>query len=268
MRVVIAEDDERFADLLSRLLALTGRVDVVGSARSGEECIRLVGDQRPDLLLLDIEMPELSGIEVAEIALGGEAPPFVVFVTGHDEYAVKAFGLRAMDYIVKPVDPAELAGRLAEMLSRVEEALQHRELALEQLRSRVTSAAERLDDGPGPGAGQPIRGRLPVKDYAQGTLRILATSAISHVTREKRHVVVHTENEALPTTYTIERLARRLAADGFVQISSGALANLSYVRHMIPNGDGSYDVFLSDPGETVLLSPRARAQELLRRLSG
>lgn len=268
MRVVIAEDDGRFAELLARLLALTGRVEIVGSARTGEECIRLVSEQRPDLLLLDIEMPLLSGIEVAEIALASEEPPFIVFITGHDEYAVKAFGLRAMDYIVKPVDPGELAARLADMLSRVEEALQHRELALEQLRSRVGSAAERLDGGADSPSGQLIRGRLPVKDYAQGTLRILATSAISHVTREKRHVVVHTENESLPTTYTIERLARRLAADGFVQISSGALANLSYVQHMIPNGDGSYDVFLSDPGETVLLAPRARAQELLRRLSG
>jgi two-component system, LytTR family, response regulator LytT len=268
MRVVIAEDDERFADLLSRLLALTGSVEVVGSARTGEECIRLVGDQRPDLLLLDIEMPQLSGIEVAEITLASEDPPFIVFITGHDEYAVKAFGLRAMDYIVKPVDPGELAGRLADMLTRVEEELQHRELALEQLRGRINAAAEQLDDSAGSPAAQPIRGRLPVKDYAQGTLRILATTAISHITRERRHVVVHTENEALPTTYTVERLARRLSADGFVQISSGALANLSYVRHMIPNGDGSYDVFLSDPGETVLLSPRARAQELLRRLSG
>ncbi len=267
MRVVIAEDDSRFADLLSRLLGLTGRVEVVGTAPSGEACLQLVSETRPDLLLLDIEMPQLSGIEVAELTLGSEDPPLIVFITGHDEYAVRAFGLRAMDYIVKPVDPAELATRLADMLTRVEEELQHRELALDQLRGRVSDAADHLDDNAHATAA-PIRGRLPVKDYAQGTLRILPTGAISHVLRDKRHVVVHTEGEALPTTYTIERLARRLSADGFVQISSGALANLAYVSHMIPNGDGSYDVFLSDPAETVLLAPRARAQELLRRLNG
>ena len=108
LRVLIADDEPLAAERLQLLLARCEGIDLVGSASDGESAVRMTDALKPDLLLLDIAMPGLDGIEVAK-ALASQAPsPAVVFVTAFDQFAVAAFEVAAVDYLMKPVDPARL----------------------------------------------------------------------------------------------------------------------------------------------------------------
>ncbi len=265
LRAIIADDDNRFVDVLTEVLNATGRVEIVARADNGARCLELLETQGADLLLLDVEMPGVSGVEVAEMVVQSESPPLIVFITGHDEYAAKAFDLRATDYIVKPVDLDAFPARIGDMLDRVEANLGDRDVAIRGLRDRIGAMSQRLDRLEG-GMARTVRGRLPLKDYDEGTLVLVPTAEISHVARHGRQVRVHAGKRVYRTNHSIERLADRLAPEGFVRVSSGALVNLHYVNHMIPNGDGSYDVTLSDPAQTVLVASRARSRDLLRLL--
>src|SRR5215207_1628227 len=108
LKVLIADDEPLAAERLQLLLARCDGIDLVGSASDGESAVRMTDALKPDLLLLDIAMPGLDGIEVAR-ALAGQSPaPAVVFVTAFDQFAVAAFEIAAVDYLMKPVDPARL----------------------------------------------------------------------------------------------------------------------------------------------------------------
>ncbi len=261
---LIADDDPRFAEFLQEFLQSTGRVRVVGRAADGLECLQMVDQSRPQLLLLDIEMPGLSGVVVAETVLARPQAPLVVFVTGHEEYAIRAFDLQVTDYLVKPTEPGTFGSRIHAMLDRVEERLRRRDDAVAELKERVEAMANRLKEV-GLDNGGWARRRLPVKDYEQGTVVLLPTEEISHIERRSRQVFIHAAGRCYRTSHSIDRLATRLEPEGFVSISSGAIVNIAYVEHLIPNGDGSYDIVLADSRNTVLSASRQRSRELLRR---
>lgn len=111
MRVVLADDEPRARQFLQRLLAEHDDIEVVGVARGGGEALEQIGRLRPDAVFLDIQMPDLSGLEVAR-ALRGDDAPVIVFVTAHDQHAVDAFELAALDYLLKPLGRDRLAGTL------------------------------------------------------------------------------------------------------------------------------------------------------------
>jgi len=111
-------DDERLARLeLRRLLAAHSEVEIAGEARSGEEALSLIAELDPDLLLLDIQMPGMTGFELLERL---EDLPAVIFTTAYDEYAIKAFEVNALDYLMKPIVPARLAAALTRVRPRAE----------------------------------------------------------------------------------------------------------------------------------------------------
>lgn len=110
MRVLIVDDEPLARSLLGELLRAEAGVEVVGEAGDGFEAVRRTEQLRPDLVLLDIQMPKLSGFEVLELL--GEEAPAVIFVTAHDEFALRAFEVHAVDYLLKPVEPERLAAAL------------------------------------------------------------------------------------------------------------------------------------------------------------
>src|SRR4051812_45433503 len=124
MRILVADDEPAARDKLLRLLRVHADVDVVGTAQDGKTAARAIADLEPDVVLLDIRMPELDGFATLdEAGRNGKPAAHVVFVTAYDEYALRAFEVRALDYLLKPFD----AARLDETLDRV-----RRQLALEQ----------------------------------------------------------------------------------------------------------------------------------------
>jgi len=256
IRAVIADDEQAVREVLKSLVEATGKVTVVGSASDGLECLQLLESTTPDVLLLDIQMPGLSGIEVAEIALQSERPPLVAFITSHDEYAVKAFELGAVDYVVKPFSADATTGRIATTVRRLEAALKQKTAAVEALRGLVAQLVRE----------RPSSGKLAVKDYDERTVRLVDVASVICVERRGRRVVIRTAEREFPTYYTVDRLQERLAPAGFARANPAMLINLEYVDHLIPNGDGSYDVLLKDVRNTVVTVSRSRAKDLLARL--
>ncbi|SMC86430.1 LytR/AlgR family response regulator transcription factor [Sporomusa malonica] len=122
VKVVIADDEKLMANELQSLLLETyPDIQIVGIAHDGEAAVQLVKTYRPDIAFLDIQMPGMTGLEVAEKLIAYEEPPVVVFATAYDEYALKAFSLNAMDYILKPYDESDLTrvmGKFEKMLAR------------------------------------------------------------------------------------------------------------------------------------------------------
>ena len=260
---IIADDEPGSARLLRDALKATGQVEVIGQAANGVECLQLLEEMEPDVLFLDIQMGDPSGLDVAEIVLEGEKPPLIAFVTSHDGHAVRAFQLAAVDYVVKTLDIQEFEERIGTTVRRLQEALEHqtgpspedfREV-LAQLSQRQLHTATR---------------KLPIKDYEEGTVRLINPSEIICVERKDRRVVVRTKDKEFPTYFTIEKLAQRLSGDEFFRANPSALINLEFVEHLIPNGDGSYDVLLSPNGDThdtiVITVSRARSKELMETL--
>ncbi len=255
MRAMVADDEVLSADTLVSLLEATGKVEVVGAAHDGRECLDLVKHTKPEVLFLDIRMPGMSGIEVAETLVHSAFVPLIVFVTEHDEYAVKAFELAAVDYIVKALDLDTFEERIAEAVDRLEAALQVKTPALESLQKSLSELVHTQQLA--------VSRRLPVKDYEEGTVRLIEPATITYVDREGGHVAVHTKNETFRTYHTIDRLEERLKGAGFFRANRAALINVGYVQHLIPNGDGSYDAVLdAAPAATVTVS-RSRAKALL-----
>src|SRR5919201_2746320 len=126
LRVVIADDERPARSFLAALLRGCEDVTLVGEAETGAEAIEVIERERPDLALLDLQMPEIDGLGVVRL-LKKSRTPLVAFVTAYDEYAVRAFELNAVDYVRKPVDRA----RLSETLNRAQERLENAELRLE-----------------------------------------------------------------------------------------------------------------------------------------
>lgn len=260
VEVIIADDDPVILKALAGIVSSSDDMIVVGQASRGDDCLQML-NLDPDVVLLDIEMPGMSGIEVAEAILQDDNPPLVVFVTGHDEYAVRAFELAAVDYVVKGDDLSQLGTRVNAALerarSRVRGTADNREKALDSLFQLI---AHVRPDGVD---------RLPVKDYDEQTVRLLEPAEITCAIRSNGRTVIMTESAEYPTYYTISRLATRLESSGFFQASRSAIVNLRYVEHLIPNGDGSYDVILddgTDHKDAVITVSRGQSQKLMERL--
>jgi two-component system, LytTR family, response regulator len=255
IRALVADDDANVRGLLAQFLEGTGVVSVVGHAGDGSACLQLVEELSPDVLFLDIRMPGMDGMEVAEAALNTGSPPLIVFVTGHDEYAVRAFRLAAADYIVKPLEVDEFETRVTETVARLGEALGRRDVAISALQKAVRALA--LNHA------APAERRLPVKDYEEGTVRLVDPATVTHIERVGNQVVLHTAEKAFRTYHTIDRLEERLRGAGFVRASRAALINGNAIQHLIPNGDGSYDAILTAPANAVITISRSRARALL-----
>ncbi len=250
IRALIAEDERKALKYLRLLLEQTGRVEVVGEAANGFDCMKLVEELRPDVMFLDIRMPGMSGIEVAASALLMEEPPLVVFVTGYSEHALRAFELEAVDYLVKPIDEA----RVMMTVERLEKLLQQKPQQVETLQSLIERLTTQEKTTPR---------KIPVKDYQEGTIRLLDPPQIIYAERrDDRRVHICTAEKEFPTYYTVEKLEERLASFGFFRANSGAIVNLDFIDHIIPNGDGSYDLVLKDAQRTGITVSRSRGKAL------
>jgi two-component system, LytTR family, response regulator len=203
LRVVIVDDEEPARLALRQDLGALEDVEIVAECANGFEAVKVVAELRPDLLLLDVQMPKLDGFEVLEL-IGRDVP--VVFVTAYDEFAIKAFDVHAVDYLLKPVAPARLAS------------------ALERARARQTA-------GPSPAAlkaaarppGAPLD-RVVIRDGAQ--VHVVATDKIDYVEAQDDYVGIRTGGRTLLKEQTLGDLEAQLDARRFVRIHRSYLLNI------------------------------------------
>ena len=253
LRVVIADDERPARAFLTSLLRGFDDVEIVGEATNGAEAIELIEDKRPDMALLDLQMPELDGLEVVRL-LDKKHLPLVAFVTAHDEYAVRAFELNAVDYLLKPVTRA----RLAETLARARERLEHDDLRAEEI-ERLERAAEQYDEERGAGRLE----RVPVKKRDEILLVPVERIASVESEGELLHIVTDT-NERHTITRALKDLEARLDPGEFIRLSRGALARVALIESVSPMPGGTLVVTLRS-GQKLPVS-RQRSKVLRERL--
>lgn len=246
MTASIVDDEPLARAHLRRLLEAQG-VGVLGEAENVAQALEQAEDLRPDLLFLDIQMPGLTGMQVASALLGLRPAPLIIFVTGYSEHAVAAFEHEALDYLLKPV----AAERLTKTLARAS-ARQADIAAREEAARRIS---ERAQEAP------PLR-RLPVRgDYAVRLIRV--EEILCAVARQKR-VFIQTDSGEHKTYYTLTHLEALLPRDHFLRIHDSCLVNLDQVEELLFLGNHSYEIRLSN--NQRLPVGRTRYAELQRRL--
>jgi two-component system LytT family response regulator len=250
LRVVVADDERPARSFLTALLRAAPDVVVVGEAASGREAVELIEAEKPDLALLDWDMPELDGVGVVR-GLKGRHVPHVVFVTAYDEYAVRAFELKAVDYLLKPVEKE----RLREALGRVRHRIEQQEAAEEQS-ARVDAAIENLD----------VRAyleRLPVRTRDEVVLvpvahiaSIVAEGELLNITtsRNERHVIA----------FRLRDLEARLDPARFIRLGRGTIANVDLIARINAMPGGTHVVSMSN-GQQLAVS-RLQSRVLRERL--
>jgi two-component system LytT family response regulator len=258
VRALIVDDEELGRRVLRTLLASEDDFEVVGEAASAAEARRKIAEQRPDLVFMDIEIPGGSGIEVVQQI--EEPLPYVIFVTAHPEFALPAFELQAMDYLVKPVQRPRFAGSILRAKQRIAER-------------RVAGLAMQIMGAAGGMNGeQAAETAAPATRYAdQMTIRIrrrmfsLEVSDISWIQGASQYSRVHTRSGEYLLSRTLASLECELDPKRFFRIHRSAIVNAAHVREVRSSGDGRYNIYLH--GGLALPMGRAR-REILERLLG
>jgi two-component system LytT family response regulator len=242
IRVLIVDDEAPARAKLRRFLAADPEVEVVGEAGSGTEAVEAVRALAPDVVFLDIQMPGLDGFGVVA-ALEGEPLPQVVFVTAYDEFAVKAFEVHAVDYLLKPFGP----DRFARALTRVKERVRaRRDDGLDRRLRTVLAAVTRRPT---------YLERILVPDGGKSVL--LEVSRIDWIEAEGNHVRLHVGTASHLVRATLAALEERLDPARFLRIHRSRIVNADRIREVHPWSHGDQLVALRD-GTELIMSRRYR----------
>lgn len=245
LRVVIVDDEAPARGLLREYLAAHPGIEVVGECANGFEAVKVIGEQVPDVVFLDIQMPKLDGFEVLDLL---ERPPAVVFVTAFDEYALKAFEVHAVDYVLKPVTRERLAAALGQ--------------ARERLRATIAPA-------PSPAmlaaaARPPGRyvERLLVKDGPN--VHVIPVGQVDWIEAQDDYVGIHAEGRTHLKPQPLAEVAAGLDPARFVRIHRSCVLNIERLARLELYAKDSYLAVLKDGKELPVSRPgHARLKELL-----
>jgi two-component system LytT family response regulator len=246
LRVVLADDERPARALLAEMIESGSEAEVVGEAVTGPEAVSVIERVSPDLALLDLEMPEMDGLEVAR-TVRSDKIPLLAFVTAYDEYAVRAFEINAVDYLLKPVAPE----RLSETFRRARERLARpgwRDDQMDQLRSAF--AAYKLSR-----AG--YLERLPVRKR-DDILMVPTEQIVSAVADGELLHLTTVRNEKHVISYRLKDLEARLDPERFVRLSRGALANVRMITRFSPMPGGTYLAIMANGQELQVSRSQAR----------
>lgn len=250
IRTLLVDDEQPARERLRQLLAAHPDVEIVGEAEDGLQAAERIAELSPDLVLLDIQMPGASGLDVA--ASLGKPRPAVIFCTAFDQYAVDAFELSALDYLLKPVNRA----RLAAALDRVRDAAAPAATAT-AAEPDSDRALEQLAQTKG-GAPKRFLARRGARFRVVPAGEVVAFTFIDGVT----HLITATEQLSMQPT--LAALARRLDEQRFFQVSRTAIIRLDAVKEAKPFSDGTGEIILAN-GQTMVVA-RRRWRALLDRL--
>lgn len=231
LRALIVDDEPPARSELRYLLDEAGGVEVVGEASDAGEAMQLIRAIPYDVVFLDIDMPGLSGVELAESLATLERAPAVIFVTAHSEHAVKAFEVAAADYLVKPVE-----------LERLKRAVE-----------RVTPE-------------QPVARVERVLVEKAGRKLLIQVEDIYYVMAKDDYSYIFTANERYLSTSSLAHLESKLDASGFFRVHRRFLVNLAQVREVVPMYGGTLLLILKDPAGTEVPVSRRRVPALKRAL--
>lgn len=233
LRVLIADDERPARRFLANLLAELADVVLVGEASNGQEAVSLIEQQRPDLALLDLQMPELGGLDVARMVASG-AMPAIAFVTAFDDFAVQAFELNAVDYLLKPVDKERLAATIDRARARLRTSPAERAGA-------ITAAAAAYDAA----TRRTFLERIPVRKRDE-TLILPVRHVTSIVADGELLILTTTSGDRYTITHRLHALEAKLDPRRFVRFGRGTLAAVDQIQRVSPMPGGTYQVTMAN----------------------
>jgi len=234
VRILIVDDEPPARERLRQLVEDTGEHDIVGEAGNGQDAIALASQHNPDIVLLDIRMPGVDGIETAHHLNSMETPPAVVFTTAYDEYAIDAFDARAIGYVLKPV-----------RRERLERALEHAARISGQMLRQLTDTSSLHSR------------RRHVCTREHGQLRLIPISDVRYFAADQKYVTVHHSGGESLIDDALKALEEEFA-DSFVRIHRNSLVALGQIDQLQKTDDGKTVVVLrgSDDSNTLPISRR------------
>jgi two-component system, LytTR family, response regulator len=258
IRTLIVDDEPIARENLRALLDGDPDVEIVGECGSGAQAVRLIRADAPDLVFLDVQMPEMNGFEVLKRVDPGRIPA-IVFVTAYDQYAIKAFEVQALDYLLKPFDD----DRFAQALRRAKSHLEQREAA--GLRQRLLALLEPDVAEPPAGPRPAYEGKFLVKTASR--IFFVKAEEIDWIEAADYYVCLHVGNQRHLLRQTMSEMEAKLDPACFLRIHRSTIVNLSRVTRVMTRPGGEYAVVLAD-GTSLRLSRgrKEQVEQILNRM--
>ena len=259
IRVLVVDDELLARERITDLLAHEPDVEIVGTADNGNTAIDAIRGTRPDLVFLDVQMPGKTGLDVVR-EIGPDAMPATIFVTAFDQYALRAFDLAALDYLVKPFDDE----RFEQAFRRARQLIDLREMGKlrEQLLAVLQPGTPERSGARTPVDATPYLERIAVE--MRGKVRVVPVEQIDYITADGPYAELHTGDRTHLIRETMHTLEERLDPRHFVRIHRSAIVRLQLVDTLLRGAGGDYEVQLKS-GLRLPVS-RSRREELERRL--
>src|SRR5881396_3816436 len=254
LRAVLVDDEQLARDELRYLLGQVGGIDVIGQAGNGAEALDVIARLEPDLVLLDVQMPGLTGFEVARRMLDGGPGAHIIFVTAFDQHAIEAFEVNAVDYLLKPVEPGRLAVAVQRARRRVTSDLPLRGLPhvdTEQLEKIIQLVTDR----------QSRRERLAIK-VGERFLLVQADEIIYASMADDSITVVTPQHSGTSNYRTLDELQARLDPSVFWRVHRSHLVNINKIKEIVPWFSRNYILRMKDGKGTEIPVSRMQTRRL------
>lgn len=243
IRTLIIDDVRLARDRIKRCLTGDAEIEIVGECDNGEKAVADIRSLAPDLVFLDVQMPALDGFGVLE-ALRNERTPAVIFVTAYNEYAIKAFEVNALDYLLKPVDCERLSKAVERAKSRL--AVATRE---DDFDTRLRAVLEDIR------SGSKFVKRLTIK--LTGRTILLPVDEIDWIETYGNYLKVHAGRESHLIRMTMQSLETKLDPEKFIRVHRSVMVNVEKIKEIYPRSNGDQDLVLQN-GKQLMLSRNYR----------
>ena len=237
IRALIADDEALARKFIRRMLKDDHDVEIVGECSNGKEAVAMIRKQNPDLVFLDVQMPEMDGFAVLE-SIGLERLPEVIFATAYEQYAIRAFELHALDYLLKPFDQARFKDAIKHAKERFRSQRQKEgRLQMSALLESIKNKPQHLD-------------RLVIK--AGGRITFLSTDEITWIEADDKYVHLHTAKISPMVRQTLSAMETQLDPRKFRRIHRSVIVNVERIRELQPLFSGEYSILLEDGTKLTL----------------
>ena len=248
IRALIVDDERLARETLRLLLDGHSNIEIIGECENGAEAVDAIQKQTPDLVFLDIQMPEMNGFEVIK-AIGPEQMPVIIFVTAYDQYALRAFEARALDYLLKPFDD----DRFEQALSRATERIHERQVG--ELSSKLMGLIGNKSESP----GAPEEHVQPADEYLErimikerGSLFFIKVEEVEWIEAAGDYVSIHVGNKSHLLRETMSGLMKKLNPRQFVRVHRSSIVKIDSIKELKPYFHGDYIIILKNGTELKL----------------
>ena len=251
LRLLMADDEPVALRRMRRLLRSADDVEIIGECGDGGSAVEAIRDLKPDIVLLDVQMPELDGFGVVQ-ALGADTLPAIIFVTAYDRYALRAFDVHALDYVLKPVDQERLLLAIDRARTRIATHRRHTS------DSRMVALLEDL------ASQRRYLTRVPVR--SDRSVRVIDLADVDWISAADNYVTLHVGGREHLLRDTMLRLERQLDPTRFVRIHRSTIVQVDRIAELLPAFHGDYTVVLKDGVRlTLTRSYRPKIEDVLGR---